>query len=136
MKFCACRLWKGGSAVRLVFQKGDLLAIALVLLLAAAVLLVFLPGGGSGGTAAEIYRDGVLIRVVDLTADQEFTLEGAFHTTVTVSGGRIAVTASGCPGGDCVRTGWISAPGRSIVCLPGRLEIRILGQSAVDFVVG
>lgn len=121
----------------LVFQKGDLLAIALVLLLAAAVLLVFLPGGSSRGATAEIYRNGELIRSVALDTDQQFTLDGDFHTTVTVSGGKIAVTASDCPGGDCVRTGWICTPGRSILCLPGKLEIRIPGQdSAVDFVVG
>ena len=122
--------------MRLGFQKGDLLAVALVLLLAAAVLLAFFPGGRGGGTTAEIYRDGELIRVVELSVDQEFTLSGEFQTTVTVSGGRIAVTASGCPGADCVHTGWIGSPGRSIVCLPGRLEIRIPGQADVDFVVG
>lgn len=123
--------------MRLVFQKGDLLAIALVLLLAAAVLWMFLPGGSSHGTTAEIYRNGELIRSVPLDTDQQFTLEGDFHTTVTVSGGKIAVTASDCPGADCVRSGWIDAPGRTIVCLPGKLEIRIPGnRSGVDFIVG
>ena len=38
---------------------------------------------------------------------------------------------------DCVGCGWSNATGRSIVCLPNGLEIRIVsGQSDVDFVVG
>ena len=49
----------------------------------------------------------------------------------------IAITGSDCPGEDCVHSGWIKASGRSIVCLPNKVEIRIVGQSDdVDFVVG
>jgi len=123
--------------MRLRFQTGDLAAVALVLLLAAVILGIFLPGGQQSASRAELYLDGERIRVVSLDKDQEFVLEGAYTATVTVSGGRIAVTASDCPGEDCVHTGWISTPGRSIVCIPGRLEIRITGdRDQVDFAVG
>ena len=123
--------------MKLRFQKGDLLAVGLVLFLAIAVFAMFFPGQQKPASQAEIYRDGQLLQVVPLNRDQEFTLDGEFHTTVTVSGGKIAVTASDCPGADCVHSGWISSPGRSIVCLPGRLEIRVVGQASdVDFAVG
>ena len=119
------------------FQKGDLVAIGFVLFLAVAALVLFLPNQNLVASQAEIYLDGQLLRTVPLNRDQEFTLEGEFHATVTVSGGKIAVTASDCPGADCVHSGWINSPGRSIVCLPGRLEIRVTGQSSdVDFAVG
>ena len=123
--------------MRLRFQKGDLVAIALCLLIAAAVLGAFLPGRNTDSLWAEIYLDNRLLQVVPLDKAQTFTVEGEYHATVTVSGGKIAVTASDCPGEDCVGCGWVDTPGRSIVCLPGRLEIRILSRdSGVDFVVG
>lgn len=123
--------------MRLRFQKGDLLAVGAVLLLALLVFAAFLPGSGQEAAYAQIYRDGKLLRTVALSSDGEFTLEDAYHTTVTVKDGSIAVTASDCPGEDCVASGWISTAGRSIVCLPARLEIRVVGQTGdVDFVVG
>jgi len=120
---------------RLSPKKGDILAALFVALLAAAVALCFLPGKGAGD-AAEIYLDGRLIRTVSLETPQEFEITGEYTASITVSGGEIAITASGCPGGDCVRTGSISNPGRSIVCLPNRLEIRIPeGENGLDAVV-
>lgn len=123
--------------MRLRFQKGDLLAVGLTLLLAVLVFLAFLPGSREEAAYAEIYRDGVLLRTVSLGTDTQFTLEDTYRTTVTVENGRIAVTASDCPGEDCVASSWISHTGRSIVCLPARLEIRVVASPGdVDFVVG
>lgn len=118
------------------FRKGDLLAGALVLLSAVIVFLCFLPGSAEAA-CAEIYRDGQLIRSVPLDQNTEFTVIGRYTNTVTVSGGKISVSASDCPGADCVGCGAIGSSGRSIVCLPNGLEIRIVsGQSDVDFIVG
>lgn len=123
--------------IRLRFQKGDALAILATLLLAAAVFLAFLPGHRDGAALAEIYLDGTLIRQVSLDSDGEFTVSGDYTNTVTVRDGKIGVTASDCPGGDCVHSGWIGTSGRSIVCLPNRLEIRVVSAAGeVDFVVG
>ena len=122
--------------MRLRFQKGDIAAIALVLCMAAAVFACFLPGGNSEGAAAEVYCEDELVRVVSLDEDQMFTLTGDYSNTITVRDGKIAVTESDCPGGDCVSCGWSDSAGRSIVCLPNRLEIRIVGDDGdVDFVV-
>lgn len=120
---------------RLRFRKGDLLAVALVLLAAVLVFLCFLPRGDAA--YAEIYLKGELLHRLPLDRDSEIIIEGEYRNTVTVADGKIAVTASDCPGEDCVGCGWSNATGRSIVCLPNGLEIRIVsGQSDVDFVVG
>lgn len=116
-------------------RKGDILAIAAVLLLAAVVFCLFLPRKTAASARAHIYLDGKLLRSVALSQDQSFSVSGAFHATVTVKDGAIAVTASDCPGGDCLRSGWIESGGRSIFCLPGGLEIRVVAEDAVDFVV-
>ena len=123
--------------MRLRFQKGDYLAVAVTLLLAAGVFLAFLPRETGDTPMAEIYLDGTLVRRVSLDTAAEFSVTGDYMNTVTVRDGKIAVTESDCPGGDCVHSGWIGTSGRSIVCLPNRMEIRIVSAPGdVDFVVG
>jgi len=122
---------------RLQFQKWDIAVVAGVLLMAVLVFCLFLPKQDGQSAYAEIYQDGQLVKTVSLSEDQEFTVTGAYTNTVTVRDGKIAVTASDCPGEDCVQCGWTENPGRSIVCLPNGLEIRLVSQgSDVDFVVG
>ena len=122
---------------RLKFQTGDALAIVLVVLLAAGVFLAFLPGRSQEAAQAEIYLNGERIETLLLSQDQELTINDQYSNTITVADGRIAITASDCPGEDCVHSGWISSSGRSIVCLPNGLEIRVVAQTGdVDFVVG
>lgn len=123
--------------MRLAFQKGDIFAIVAVILLAILMFVLFLPGESRGAVCAEIYRDGELLQTVPLDQDQEFVLTGTYNNTVTVRDGQIAVTESDCPGTDCVSCGWIGSSGRSIVCLPNGIEIRVVSESGdVDFVVG
>ena len=123
--------------MRLRFQKGDCLAILATLILAAVVFSLFLPGKSEEAAVAEIYLDGRLIRQVPLNTEAEFALSGDYTNTVTVRDGKIGITASDCPGGDCVHSGFIGTSGRSVVCLPNRLEIRVVSSAGdVDFVVG
>ena len=64
-------------------------------------------------------------------------ITGTYSNTITVEEGKIAITASDCPGEDCVHSGAIHTSGRSIVCLPNGVEVRVVSaQSDVDFVVG
>ena len=128
---------KEWGIVKLRFRKTDILAILAVALLAGVVFALFLPGQEGSAARAEIYQDGRLIRSVSLSEDQTFTVDGRYHNTVTVRDGRIAITASDCPGEDCVGCGWRSEAGRSIVCLPNGVEIRIVTEEQdVDIVVG
>ena len=122
---------------RLTFRKGDLLAIVLVLALAAVVALFFVPNRGTTENAmVQIYQDGKLMQELSLESDQSILITGEYENTVVIRNGRACIGQSNCPGEDCVHSGWISSPGRSVVCLPNRVEIRITGSSEVDFVVG
>ena len=108
-----------------------------MLVLAVVTFLFFLPRSSSTPAVAQIYQNGALLMTVPLDQPQEFPVEGEYCNTVTVRDGKIAITNSDCPGTDCVHSGWISSSGRSIVCLPNGLEIRVISQSGdVDFIVG
>ena len=118
------------------FGKGDFLAVGIVVVLAVCLLLCYLPTGKANATHAEIYLNGKLIKTVALSEDQSFTITDRYTNEINVSGGKIAITHSDCPGNDCVHSGAVSDSGRMIVCLPNALEIRIVSENGdVDFVV-
>ena len=120
----------------LKFCKADILAIAMVAALAILVSIIFWTSVGSEeGSMVMIYQEGKLIQELSLEKDTEFVIEGDYENVVTVKDGKAAITKSDCPGTDCVHSGWIHEAGRSIVCLPNRVELRIEGASEVDFVV-
>lgn len=122
---------------KLRFQKWDMVAIFGVALLAVLVFLLFLPKSHGADSYAQIYLEGKLVKTVSLAQEQTFSVTGAYSNTISVRDGKIAVIASNCPGEDCVHCGWVEKPGRSIVCLPNGLEIRIVAENSdVDFVVG
>lgn len=121
---------------KLRFQKGDWLAVALVLALAVCTALCFLPQREKDDCRAEIYLHGELIKTVDLQTPKSFVVQGEYVNTIEVKNGAIGIAQSDCPGEDCVHTGFVSRANRSIVCLPNALEIRIVADQAdVDFVV-
>ena len=119
------------------FRKGDLIAIAAVVIAAVLVAMCFLPKRNTGAVAAEIYQDGKLIKTLSLDEETTFEISGKYTNLVVVSNGEISFAASDCPGEDCVHSGAIRASGRSLVCLPNGVEVRVTnGASDVDFVVG
>ena len=125
------------DAQKLRFRKGDWLAIGLVVCLTVAVFSCFLPGRNEPAAYAEVYLDGQLVKTVSLSENQTFVVDGPYVNFIAVNDGAIAFTHSNCPGQDCVHSGSIHSTGRSLVCLPNRVEIRVVsGGSDVDFVVG
>ena len=82
---------------------------------------------------ARITSKGELVKTVDLMVDQEFTVDG--KNTVTVKGGKIAVTWADCPDHYCMKRGFCDG-GTDIVCLPNRLVIEFLGDQEVDAAIG
>ena len=101
-------------------------------LLVCLVLSLYITGGEEA-SRAKITSDGRLIRIVDLSVDQEFTVDG--RNTVTVRDGKIAVTWADCPDHYCMKRGFCDG-GTDIVCLPNRLVIEFLGDQEVDAAIG
>ena len=121
---------------RLSFRAGACIAVALVLALAVGIGLLFLPPSDTGEAVVRIYRNGELLRELPLSAEERVEINGKYENTVEIRDGAVAITHSTCPGEDCVHSGRTSKPGRSLVCLPNGVEIRIVGSRDIDFVVG
>ena len=107
--------------------------IALGLLAAVCLVLSLSLLNPRTASYAQIHSDGKLIKTVDLSIDQEFTVNG--HNTVTVKDGKIAVTWADCPDHYCIDRGF-RAGGTEIVCLPNRLVISFLAEQELGAVVG
>ena len=124
------------SNVKLTFVPGDIVVIVCVIALAVFVGIFF---GKKLDTKEEsmvaVYKDGKKVQEFSLDQDREILLEYDYTNKVVVKDRKVAITESDCPGEDCVHSGWLGQGGRSLVCLPNRVEIRLEGESEVDFIV-
>ena len=113
-----------------------IILFALLLLVCTGLSMpMLLPG--KAATQAEITSQGQILKTLDLRIDQEFTVstpEGG-QNTITVKGGKIAVTEANCPDHYCMNRGFCNS-GTQIVCLPNRLVISFLDGETIDAVVG
>ena len=126
------------NRMRLTFCKGDIVVIFACIMLAILIGVVFVRTTGTDqGETVVIYQDGNKIQEISLHEDREVLIENSYTNKLMVKDKKVAIVESDCPGMDCVHSGWISGKGRSLVCLPNRVEIRIEGEqdSEVDFIV-
>ena len=126
------------NKIRLSFCKGDAVVISFVIMLAILIGVVFwMKTGTEQGNIVVVYQEGEKIQELSLDKDTEVLIENDYTNKLIVRDKKVAIVESDCPGMDCVHSGWISGKGRSLVCLPNRVEIRIEGDvdSEVDFIV-
>ncbi len=116
--------------------------VFLFVITAVALLLslVFLTSGG-GGDYALVSADGVETKYsLDRDGKYGFSSNGV-DFVLEIKDGGAAVVEAGCPDKVCVSSGRISSPGESIVCIPGRMSVKIIGKEGggrdeADFIVG
>ena len=121
------------------FKIGDILAVCLVFLLAITVFFAYFISNESVEDAkVQVYHNNELIKEFPLNSIDEitYTIEGTYTNIIVIRDGEVFIEYSDCPGEDCVHSGSISKPGRSLACLPNMVEVRITGSSDTDFVVG
>ena len=107
--------------------------ILFVIFSAAAMLLIFF--GGRHGQSAEIYMDNTLILKID-DIYQDKTIDVGGMTVLCSKDNGIAAVSSGCPDKICVKTGYVNKVGQTIICLPNKIIIKVVGQSdGIDGVV-
>lgn len=119
-------------------KKTDLILIVLALAAAAAIWL-FYSAGAESGKGASITVDGVEKAFLFLNEDDSVSVETeSGYNIVTVEDGRVFVTEADCRDQICVEHKKISKEGETIVCLPHKMVVEIVGDApeAFDMVVG
>ncbi len=108
--------------------RGDLVVAGAILALSVCLALLLYRTPGDGPVTAVVSVNGEEQMRINLSAVKdatEYAVDCAYPLHITAEPGRIRVSESDCPGKDCVRSGWASEPGRTIVCLPNRLTITL-----------
>ena len=112
-------------------MRWDMALIGCVLLLSALLYLVVRPGGE--GAWAVVTVEGNEIARYDLGEERTVTLGDEDYNVLHIGGGFAAVTEANCGDHTCVRTGQISRAGETIICLPHKLVVEIVGGDAPGF---
>ena len=106
------------------FSLLDGVVIALFIVLCCLPLLSLI--GKKEGKIVKISYEGNE-QSYDLSVDREILLkDGAI--IVKIENGQVWVSASDCESLACVKSGKISMSGQSVVCLPNRLTVKIVGD--------
>lgn len=122
--------------MRLAFCLGDAVVILCVIIVAVFIgILCWNQTNTQESSIAVIYKNGKKVEELSLYQDTEYRVENLYTNKIVVKDKKVAIVESDCPGADCVHSGWIGENGRSIICLPNRVEIRMEGTAEVDFIV-
>jgi len=80
----------------------------------------------------QIIIDGEIVEEYDDLLKDEVYKEIVLDTgnTIVIDNGQVYVEEADCPDGLCVKQGKIRRAGESIICLPHKLIIRIVGESS------
>lgn len=109
----------------------DVIIIAVLLLVALLWLgfsLIFRKTGGY--VAVEV--DGVLVAEYSLSLDGEYAI-GDTNVLVIKDGCAYMKDAS-CPDKTCVGVGRVKYAGQSIICLPNRVAVTVMGEGDLDLI--
>ncbi len=119
------------------FKRGDLYLLV-GCLLAALVCCGLWLGLRRDGGAVVVEQEGQETARYALSEDRTVRIEGERgYNLLVIQGGEAWLSEADCPTQLCVKTGKIRYAGQSIVCLPHRLAVRIVGgASALDAVTG
>ena len=119
-------------------RKNDIILIAALLVAAGAALLVHRLTRTAGGTVM-VAVDGRVVAQLPLGVDctRVFESERGSNTVVIRDGG-VSVTEADCSDKVCVNQGAIRYNGESIVCLPHKLVVTVVGgpSSGLDATAG
>ena len=118
-------------------KRGDIFLIGGCLLAALVCCGLWLLLRRDGG-AVVVEQDGRETARYALSEDRTVRIEGeGGYNLLVIQGGEAWLSEADCPTQLCVKTGKIRYAGQSIVCLPHRLAMRIVGgASALDAVTG
>ena len=89
----------------------------------------------AGDAAAALYAviqnsDG-FYQVLSLGEDATVTVTGSLGTNIIeVANGRVRCLESDCSNQTCVKQGWVSGRGQTVVCLPHKLIVQVVADPA------
>lgn len=108
--------------------------IGIVLLGSIAAILIMNRSGSGSRTA--VIRCGDVRHELSLSEDGLFRFDG-IDAEFEVKNGKIRLTKASCPDKICEKTGYIGSSGQSIICVPNKITVSVVGSDdSIDVTVG
>lgn len=114
-------------------KKRDIVLIILVLICIVASFVANSLLNSSKSAKVVIYLDNKLYK--ELPIDEEKTIEikkNGVLNKIHIHDNGVEMEEANCPDKVCVNTGFIDKSGQSIVCLPHKINVKIVGDEDSD----
>ncbi len=112
-------------------KRSDFIIIAIAIVIIAGIYFVStkISGDSPAGELA-ICVDGEVIETLPIYEDRTYEFEGqnGDKNLVEIRAGKVSIIEANCQNKICVHTPSITKAGESIVCLPHRFYVEILGE--------
>lgn len=122
-----------------MIKKADIVLFFILLAAGLAISWTSL-NSGQAGEKVRISAGGETYGIYSLSEDRSIEVVQNGHTNnIIIEGGHVSMAYSDCANQVCVNTGSIHLAGDSIVCLPNRIMVEILGEGeggGVDVISG
>lgn len=118
--------------------RADIVLIAALLLAALSAYILITCFAKKEGSNAVVKVDGEVQCILNIKDDTQMTVTGyqGGNNIIVVKAGVVYMSDADCPDKLCVHMGKISKTGETIVCLPHRVVVEIVGaQDGYDSVV-
>lgn len=117
-------------------NKTDIKLIGIILLIALIFLLSFKLFEKNDNKQAIVYYENKEVLKVNLNEKKEYKVDGYNgEVTIVVNNGKVKVKQEKSPLHLCSKQGYISKSYETIVCLPNKVSIKIIGNEELDVVV-
>ncbi len=117
-------------------KKSDLVFAAIVVGIAVLIFGGYYWGYGREGVYVQVTVDGEVYAEYPLYEDRRVRLEYEEYegfNELVIEEGKASVVSADCPDELCVRQKAISRTGESIVCLPHKLVITVIGGEEAEY---
>ena len=115
--------------MRKKLHTADWITLSLFVVIGIILTLVIYMPVKADGTELEVRQYGEVVFTLPLNQNMNKTVtsENGDSNTFSINNGIVSMTAANCGDKTCVQTSEISKVGESIVCLPHRLVLAIVG---------
>ena len=100
------------------------------------IAAIFIMNRSSGGARTAVIRREDIRHELSLGEDGLFRFDG-IDAEFEVKDGKIRITKVSCPDKICEKTGFIGSSGQSIICVPNKITVSVVGSDeSADVTVG
>jgi len=114
-------------------KKRDIILIIIIVAIIGQLLFINKFMALKNADKVVIYFNNKLYRECSINDEETINIKSAgIDNVISIHDGGVEMTHANCPDKVCVKTGFISKPGQSIVCIPHKINIKIVSDDSSD----